>query len=296
MVCARHIQRFDDSVVGVGIALNKAMNRIKQKLQVLKAVAFVTYKEWAAYRTHSMVSIFVGPAYFIVQYFIWTAVYGNQTTINGIALTQMLTYFGANALIGYLTMDFADWNLQMLVRTGKFLTFALRPIHHRYFALSQKVGHRILGFLFEFIPCMLIFVLLFKVDMLPPRVGWTVVSLALAFLMNFYVHYTIGMTAFWFTQSAGIRSVFMLFSSIFSGALIPLVFFPKAIQVCLFFLPFQYVSYVPAMVYTGTYRLADISVSIPGIVLIQAVAVVLTALLSERVYRVSIKRFTGVGA
>ncbi len=272
------------------------MDYIKNKFRVLHAVAFVTYKEWAAYRTHSMVSIFVGPVYFVVQYFIWTAVYGNQAMINGIGLPQMLTYFGANALIGYLTMDFADWNLQMLVRTGKYLTFVLRPVHHRYFALSQKVGHRFLGFLFEFIPCMLIFVLLFKVDMLPPHIGWTIVSVALAFFMNFYVHYTIGMTAFWFTQSAGIRSVFMLFSSVFSGALIPLVFFPKAIQVGLFFLPFQYISYVPAMVYTGTYRLADISVSIPGIVLLQAVAVVMTALLSERIHRASIKRFTGVGA
>ena len=128
---------------------------ILRKLRVMRAVAFVTYKEWSAYRTHSMISIFVGPVYFLVQYFIWGAVYGGAArhaagvSINGLDLDQMLVYFGANALIGYLTMDFADWNLQMLVRTGKYLTFALRPLHHRFFALSQKIGHRILGFIFE---------------------------------------------------------------------------------------------------------------------------------------------------
>ena len=115
------------------------IKKLKHELEVLKAVAFVTYKEWSAYRTHSLVSVFVGPVYFIVQFFIWTAVYGDNGSLAGMELEQTIRYFGALALIGYLVMDFADWNLQMLIRTGKYLTFALRPIHHRFFALSQKI-------------------------------------------------------------------------------------------------------------------------------------------------------------
>jgi len=272
------------------------MNYIKHKLEVIKAVSLVTYKEWSAYRTHSMVSIFVGPVYFIVQYFIWTAVYSGRSELNGMQLSQMITYFGVTALIGYLTMDFADWNLQMLVRTGKFLTFALRPIHHRFFALSQKIGHRILGFFFEFLPCLAIFIFVFKVNMMPVSFGLTILSIALAFLMNFYLNYIIGLTAFWLVQSSSIRRVFQLLLSIFSGGLIPLVFFPLPLQKLLFFLPFQYVSYVPAMVFTGQYKLANLTMTIPQIVGVQTIAVVVTALLSEVVYRASMKRFTGVGA
>lgn len=272
------------------------MDYIRHKFEIIKAVALVTYKEWSAYRTHSMVSIFVGPVYFIVQYFIWTAVYSKNPALNGMELSQILTYFGVTALIGYLTMDFADWNLQMLVRTGKFLTFALRPIHHRFFALSQKIGHRILGFLFEFLPCLFIFIFIFKVNMRPASFSWTILSIILAFLMNFYLNYTIGMTSFWLVQSGSIRRVYLLMQSIFSGGLIPLVFFPLSMQKLLFFLPFQYVSYVPAMVFTGQYKLAGISMSIPQIVGIQVLAVAGAALFSEAVYKASIKRFTGVGA
>lgn len=272
------------------------MKYIKHQLEIMRAVALVTYKEWGAYRTHSMVSVFVGPVYFIVQYFIWTAAYGSKSEINGMSLTQMITYFGASTLIGYLTMDFADWNLQMLIRTGKFLTFAMRPIHHRFFALSQKVGHRILGLVFEFIPCFLIFSLLFKVDIIPKQIGWTVLSVGLAFMMNFYVHYILGMTAFWFVQSSGIRRVFDLLSGVFSGVFIPLVFFPEIIQKLLFFLPFPYMSYVPAMVYTGRFQLAGMKMSIPEIVGLQAVAVVFAMVLSEVIYKASIRHFNGVGA
>lgn len=271
------------------------MNKIKHRIQVAKAVALVTYKEWSAYRTHSMVSIIVGPVYFIVQYFIWTAVYGERGSLNGMGLSQMLQYFGASALIGYLTMDFADWNLQMLVRTGKFLTFQLRPIHHRFFAFSQKLGHRVLGLLVEFIPCFLIFQFLFRINMVPKYIGWSLLSILFAFLMNFYVNYCIGLTAFWLVQSSGIRSVFQALSSVFSGGIIPLVFFPEAMQKLFFFLPFQYTVYVPAMVCTGSYNLAGIAMSIPEIVMIQGGMVVLVMVLSEVMYRRSLHRFTAVG-
>ncbi len=278
------------------VMFGETMNYIRHKFEVMRAVALVTYKEWAAYRTHSMVSIFVGPVYFIVQYFIWTAAYGGRAELNGMELSQMITYFGASTLIGYLTMDFADWNLQMLIRTGKFLTFAMRPIHHRFFAFSQKVGHRILGLVFEFVPCYIIFTLLFGIEMVPKNIGWTGLSVALAFLMNFYVHYILGMTAFWFTQSSGIRRVFDLLSSVFSGVFIPLVFFPMALQRVLFFLPFPYMSFVPVMVFTGDFKLAGVSMSIPGIVCIQGAAVAVTIGFSEVLYRASMRRFNGVGA
>lgn len=276
--------------------LKKIINKIHHKFDVLKAVAFVTYKEWSAYRTHSMISILIGPVFFIVQYFIWTAVYSSRPEINGMTLQSMLVYFGANTLIGYLTMDFADWNLQMLVRTGKFLTFAIRPIHHRFFAFSQKCGHRVLGILFEFIPCYIIFLFLFKIKLIPPQPVWALISILLGFLMTFFVNYIIGLSAFFFVQAEGIRSLFQFLQSIFSGSLIPLVFFPEVIQKLLFFLPFQYSLYVPSMVCTGKYQLAGISLSIPQIVLIQVIAVIVAGFLSEIVYRIAIKRFQGVGA
>jgi ABC-2 type transport system permease protein len=208
----------------------------------------------------------------------------------------MIRYFGATALIGYLTMDFADWNLDMLVRTGKFLTFSLRPMNHRFFAFSQKVGHRLLGFIVEFIPCVLIFTLLFKIDMRPAFVGWTILSVALAYLMNFFVNYCLGMASFWIVQTGGLRNVYALTGSIFSGALIPLMFFPKPLQTLQFFLPFQYTSYVPAMVFLGHYSLGEIDVSIPAIVGIQAIAVLAIFLLSEIMCKAAMKQFTGVGA
>ena len=273
---------------------------VKHQLRKIRAVAIVTYKEWAAYRTHSMISIFVGPVYFLVQYCIWKAVYsaqgGTQAVINGMSLEQMLTYFGVNALIGYLTMDFADWNLQMLVRTGKFLTFALRPIDHKLFAFSQKLGHRVLGFFFEFLPCFLIFMFVFKINLIPEHWILAIISIALGFCMTFLVNYCIGLTAFWIVRAEGIRNVFQALQTVFNGSLIPLVFFGKNWQKVLFYLPFQYMLYVPSRVCTGSYELAGKTYALPQIVVIQACAVCVFLLLTCLLYNRAMKQFTGVGA
>lgn len=179
---------------------------------------------------------FCRPGIFLVQYYIWSAVYSGESSINGMSLSQMLSYFCATMLINYLTMDFADWNLQMLIRTGKFITFSLRPMNHMFYALSQKAGHRVLGLLFEFIPCFMIFLFIFHIDVLPANLLYAMLSIAMAFMMNFFIHYSIGMVAFWMVQSSSIRNFFSLCEGIFSGSLIPLVFFQSPYR----WLPFSY--------------------------------------------------------
>jgi len=272
------------------------MRIIKRRLSVLWAVGAATIKEYLVYRTHMMVSLFIGPVYFTVQYFIWGAIYGGGGAVAGIEYTQMIRYFGITALIGYLTWGSADWNLSMLVRTGRFLTFALRPLHHRFFALSQKAGHRLLALFMEFLPCALLFTLIFGVDMRPALPGWFALSVILASLIHFFISYCIGIFSFWFVQTGGLRLAYALADGIFAGFLIPLVFFPMPLQFIQFFLPFQYTSYVPAMVFLGEYRLGGFELAIPIIVGIQAGAAVVMFVISEIMYKIAMKRFTAVGA
>ena len=276
--------------------VKNALSSLQKQIRIIRAVAAATYKEWAAYRTHSLVSVFVGPVYFLVQISIWRAVYSGGGSVGGMTLEGMITYYGVTALIGYLTMDFADWNLQMLIRTGKYITFALRPMHHRFFALSQKIGHRVLGFLFEFLPVLVIFTALFRVDLRPASWPWMLLSVALAYLMNFYINYTIGLVGFWLVKTDGMRNVVRLLTDVCSGALFPLLLLPKPVQGIAFFLPFQFTTYVPGMVFTGSYTLGGFSLGIPQIVGIQALYVALFWGLSELLYRLGMRRFTAVGA
>ena len=268
---------------------------MNKTINTLKAVAFVTYKEWAAYRTHSMVSILTGPLYFCVQVFIWNAVYSSQETINGMELNQMILYFAVSTLIHYLTMDFADWNLQMLIHTGKFTTYLLRPLNHAFFAFSQKAGHRVLGLLYEFIPVLALITFLFKINLFPANFLWTLISIILSFFIVFCINYCLGISGFWLTRTNGLCGVFHLFRHMFSGALIPLTFFPLVVQQIMFYMPFQYITYVPAQIWLGDYRLGGIEYPIWQIVSIQAGYAVILFILIQVLYKMGIKKFTGIG-
>jgi ABC-2 type transport system permease protein len=272
------------------------VSAIAAKAKIAGAIAFVTYKEWAVYRTHSMISIFVGPMYYLVQLFIWRAVYTSEGVIAGMSLGDMLRYYAAVALIGYLTMDFADWNLQMLIRTGKYLNFSLKPMNHRFFALSQKLGHRTLGLIYEVIPVALIFVLVFRIDIMPENLLLTAISVLFSFFINFFVNYSIGLLGFWFTQTGGIKGLYTLLVSAFSGVLLPITFYPQLIQKVILFLPFSYITYVPAMVWTGKYTIGGENIPLPVIVSIQGLYVLASFVLCAVLGRVGNKRFSGVGA
>ena len=270
--------------------------KIVGKLRIIQAIAAATYKEWFAYRTHSLVSAFTGPAQFLILASIWRAVYTHTPSAGGLSLDEMIAYYGVSTLIAYLTMDFADWNLQMLVRTGKYITFALRPLHHRLFAFSQKIGHRTLGLLFEFLPVLLVFQLVFRLRLRPAHWGYFLLSVALAWLMVFYINYSIGLAGFWLVKADGLRSVVHLLTSLCSGSLFPLLLLPAGLQRLAFFLPFQFTLYVPSMVYMGRYSLGAFTLGMKQAVMLQAVYVIVFYALSEALYRAGMKRFTAVGA
>lgn len=272
------------------------LRRLLRIMRMSRAIAIATYKEWSAFRSHSMVSLFVGPVSFLAQIFIWRALYSSQAQIGGMDLDSMLAYLGTVTLIGYLTMDFADWNLQMLIRTGLFTTFMLRPLHHRFFALSQKLGHRVIGVFFEFIPVWLIIRFVLGVRLVPKYPFWAVISVMLGFLMTFYINYTIGISGFWLTRTGGVGAVIYLIRSVFSGVYVPLTLFPVALQRVLLFLPFQFTTYLPASVFVGQYSLGGLSLPIPFAVAMQALAVLMMAGVSELLYRRGIRHYSGVGA
>lgn len=271
-------------------------NRVMKKVHpVFKAVVQATYKENFAFRSNMAVSLITQPVYFLVQYFIWQAVFKVHDTVSGFTLDTMLYYFAVSSLLGFLNWDSADGTLQRLVQTGKFITFQLRPVSHLYYAFFEKVGHRILAFWVEMVP-IIGFYLLFGIKPIPVKPLWAIISVALSFILGFLINYTIGTMAFWLVKTDGIRRAVLVIKDICSGMFLPLTLFPADIQRVLFFLPFQFVSYVPARVFMGSYELAGITMSIPQVVGLQAVMVAVTFLLNRLVWYFGIKRFTGVGA
>ena len=73
----------------------------------------------------------------------------------------------------------------------------------------------------------------------------------LGMLINLYYSYAFGLISFKITNMWGLSQIMGAVSQLLSGTLIPIVFFPKAIQWIFNFLPFSSMIYTPTMIYLG---------------------------------------------
>ncbi len=211
------------------------------------------------------------------------------------SFTDLLTYYGCSLIIGYLIWDSVNVELQDKITSGNFVVFLIKPISYKLYAFYRKLGQRSLAFFLEALPVAFIIAIVFQINIIPSNLLWTILSIFFSFIIMFQINFCVGIIGFWIVRTQGISTFFSLFRDLLAGAYLPLVFFPSFIQKILFFLPFQFITYVPTRVFIGSYELAGISMSIPSIVGMQGIYIFLLFVLTYILWKVSIKRFTGVG-
>jgi ABC-2 type transport system permease protein len=103
------------------------------------------------------------------------------------------------------------------------------------------------------------------------------VSLFLAFLISFSIDYAIGLMGFYSESVWGLSMTKEIIITVFSGALIPLQFFPEAMQKVLFWLPFQAIFHTPIMMLTRPDQGLDIFLPMMAVQLAWAVILFIAA-------------------
>jgi ABC-2 type transport system permease protein len=77
------------------------------------------------------------------------------------------------------------------------------------------------------------------------------VSVALSFLIVAAINFAVGTFALRLQSILGLLRAKFFLLELFSGLLLPMTFFPQTAQRILAFMPFQYISYIPMLIYLG---------------------------------------------
>jgi len=266
----------------------------RSTLASLLAVAEITWKEWAAFRSHMAVSLLTGPLRFLVMTWIWHGT-ARPGTAGGLSTEALVTYSGLAILVSYAVFDFADWNLQMLVRTGKYANHLLQPLPHPLFAFGQKLGHRALALLVEAIPVWVLVSLALGRPLVPAHPFWFALAVAQGFALMFVANYAVGLAGFWMTRAEGLRRCILLLRDTLAGAWLPLSFFPAAMLPFLFLLPYPWILYVPLRIGLGNVELAGHVLSAPVAVGCQTLALLAWTGLLALGRMAATRRFLAVG-
>ncbi|GFN32883.1 ABC transporter permease [Paenibacillus xylaniclasticus] len=213
----------------------------------LKAIQ-LNLKVFIAYPKGFAISIIIHPFILLLNIYLFKSIYAYNGTshIKGYDLTQMIWYYAVTTFVWVFTFNFADRRMSNYILDGQMGPMLLRPMSLFRFELANAIALRITGVLFEFVPDMIIYPLIYPPDFLTwASFGKFLVIITLAFFLHFLINYLIGLSAMVTQNNSGVNAVKGALVMLLGGSLIPLDFFPSWLQRICDLLPFKYIFYEP---------------------------------------------------
>ncbi|WP_127534466.1 ABC transporter permease [Paenibacillus kobensis] len=205
-------------------------------------------KMFIAYPKGFAISIIIFPFVLLLNIYLFKSIYAYNGTshIKGYDLSQMIWYYAVTTFVWVFTFNFADRRMANYILSGQMGTMLLRPMSLFRFELANAIALRITGVLFEFVPNMIVYWLMYP----PAFLTWTsfgkfLAIIAMAFCLHFLINYLIGLSALITQNNGGVTAVKGALVVLLGGSLIPLDFLPGWLQRICDALPFKYIFYEP---------------------------------------------------
>lgn len=209
-----------------------------------------------------MVRKFLG---MFIYYYLWMAIYAGAAsdTLGGFSRGEMILYVFMSYTISDLIMMGISSEIGYDVIEGNVAMNLIKPINYRTNLMFNAFGVMVYRLV---MPSLFIWAALeaYKVIGLgqsissPLRILYFLLSLFLSFLVYAFFDYCFGMLAFVTTYIFGMNIIKNAVLNFLSGRLIPMTFFPAAVQTVFEFLPFTAMTYVPVMIYLGKYSETEV--------------------------------------
>ncbi|MBT3582812.1 hypothetical protein HN924_00680 [Candidatus Woesearchaeota archaeon] len=222
-----------------------------------------TFKDHSAYRFDMFVWIILVPFFLIVEYFLWKTLFAasGETVIRGFTFSAMITYYMMSHVTMSITHSNFDQRIANLVRSGKLVRYITKPITYFRLCLFRNIWNSAFRAIKYATPVLIVgYFLIPNLDVNYINAGLYLISLILAMFLKFAYIFSFGLISFWTKGYAGIRIVRNGVDGLLRGMLIPLIFFPVIFQKAFFFLPFQYMLYVPIQIFLGAYSYSEVLV------------------------------------
>jgi ABC-2 type transport system permease protein len=214
-------------------------------------VARGTFMVGMIYRFGFLFTILGNIVYLGVAYYLWRSIYRYSDVIRGMTFNETFLYVGLGSAVFILLKTYADWYLHYEIREGIIGIYLTKPIDLQVYMLFANLGSLLMNLLAISLPTAVMLGLVFRIKIsLGAGIFLFPISLLLAFLISFSIDYFIGLMGFYSESVWGLSTTKEILVTVFSGALIPLQFFPGPIQKVLFWLPFQAIYHTPLMMLT----------------------------------------------
>lgn len=198
------------------------------------------------YRLGFLFTILGNIVYMCVAYFLWQSIYRHSDTLHGLTFSESFIYVALGSTVFILLKTYSEWIISREINDGRIAVYLTKPLDYQLYWLFNSLGFTLTNLIAITLPTILLLTLVFKVTISAgPGLVLFPLSLAMAFLISYNIDYTIGLMAFYTESTWGLSMTKEIVVTVLAGALLPLQFFPAAIQKVLLWLPFQAIYYTP---------------------------------------------------
>lgn len=180
---------------------------------------------------------------------LWKTIYTSKgaVAIGGLSLNAMIWYLIFTELV---TLSRTDLHMQVNddVKSGNIAYLLNKPYNYVlycFFYFIGEIGVKLLSNGLVGIAIGLIYAGALQGFSLI-NAPFIILSLLLGCFINFFIYLILALTSFWFEENSAFFWIYSKLVFTLGGMLVPLELFPKWLQGISHYLPFAYVTYVPA--------------------------------------------------
>ena len=243
-----------------------------------------------AYRLRYYTGIVTYFIYVSVYYFIWKAIFTHSARIEGFDFSQILTYIAVGWVIRSFYFNNIDQDMAQQVMEGKLAMDLIKPVNTQAMYVAQALGEALFRLVLLTAPAAVVLMLVYPLRRPASFEHFAAffASVVFSFFIVAGINFAVGTLAIRLKSILGLLRAKYFLLELFSGLLLPISFFPHAAQRLLAAMPFQYISYVPVLIYLGKINGAGIWTAL-GVQLFWVIALLLVG---DMMWRWSSRKIT----
>jgi ABC-type uncharacterized transport system permease subunit len=182
---------------------------------------------------------------------VWVALYAHNAAPQGVALHTIITYSTIALLMG-LVLDIDQTRLlHDKLHDGSIVVDFMKPISVPLYFFSDGTGE-VLFHAALIVPSLALAAFIVHIDIPSAAVlAAFALSFFLGYFVGFFLNFILNCIAFWTLEISAVQLIVTWVTDLLGGQIVPLVFFPAALQGAIFALPFAAMYSTPLLIYVG---------------------------------------------
>ena len=209
------------------------------------------------YRAAAISGIITQFFFGFIQIFIYLAFYESGSGTLPMPINQLVSFvWFSQAFFAIIYLWQKDKEIILMIKNGNISYELCRPQNLYFMWMAKILGQRLANLTLRFLPIILVAIILpepyrMSLAITLPNFIIFIISLLLSFILMVLIAALCHIGCIFTIDDRGIINIAMVIADLFSGLVIPIPFFPKAMQVIANILPFRYISDFPFRFYVG---------------------------------------------